>query len=107
MSKIGNRLREERTRLGMTQGSFAIAGGVQANAQGKYERGERSPNALYLVQLLTLGVDTFYVVTGSRTTPRLSDNQISEQNFLQRLSILSEREKKAVLNLMKCVTKER
>lgn len=40
MSKIGNRLREERTRLGMTQGSFAIAGGVQANAQGKYERGE-------------------------------------------------------------------
>ena len=47
MSGIGDRLREERERLRLSQGNFGEIGGVKANAQGKYESGERFPDAEY------------------------------------------------------------
>jgi transcriptional regulator with XRE-family HTH domain len=43
-------------------------GGVAANAQGKYESGERIPKADYLAALANVGVDVLYVLT-SRHTP--------------------------------------
>lgn len=107
MIEIGSRLREERARLGLTQGSFALAGGVLANAQGKYERGQRSPTAIYLSRLAGIGVDILYVVTGRRAVPQLSDERISELEFQGRFSKLSEQERKAVLKLMDCLTKKR
>jgi len=107
MKKIGLRLKQERQKLGMTQGALANIGGVQANAQGKYERGVRSPNAVYLAQLASLGVDVLYVVTGRRAAPHLSDSRISDLDFLEQLSMLSARERKAVIDLMSCLTKIR
>jgi transcriptional regulator with XRE-family HTH domain len=66
MIEIGRRLREERTRLELSQGDFARVGGVLSDAQGKYERGQRSPSALYLASLIEIGVDVLYVLTGDR-----------------------------------------
>ncbi|VCU67782.1 putative transcriptional regulator [Pseudomonas synxantha] len=43
MSGIGSRLRQERERLGLPQKVFGEIGGVEANAQGKYENGGRAP----------------------------------------------------------------
>ena len=48
MSGIGSRLRQERERLGLSQKVFGEIGGVEANAQGKYESGGRVPKADYL-----------------------------------------------------------
>lgn len=48
MSGIGSRLRQERERLGLSQRVFGEIGGVEANAQGNYERGGRAPRADYL-----------------------------------------------------------
>ena len=45
MSGIGLRLRQERERLGLSQKIFGEIGGVEANAQGKYENGDRAPKA--------------------------------------------------------------
>ena len=67
MTGIGPRLREERERLELTQKEFGVVGGVEPNAQGKYESGERSPRADYLAAVSTLGVDVLYVVLGNRT----------------------------------------
>ena len=64
MDGIGRRLREERVRLGYTQAAFAALGGVLVNAQGKYERGLRSPSALYLARLAEIDVDVIYILTG-------------------------------------------
>ncbi|MBJ2226814.1 MULTISPECIES: helix-turn-helix domain-containing protein [Pseudomonas] len=64
MDGIGKRLREERVRLNYTQAAFAAVGGVLVNAQGKYERGLRSPNALYLARLAEIDVDVMYVLIG-------------------------------------------
>ncbi|EIK67694.1 hypothetical protein PseBG33_2106 [Pseudomonas synxantha BG33R] len=43
MSGIGSRLRQERERLGLPHKVFGEIGGVEANAQGKYENGGRAP----------------------------------------------------------------
>ncbi|ALZ84724.1 MULTISPECIES: helix-turn-helix domain-containing protein [Pseudomonas] len=68
MSSIGSRLKEERERLGMSQGVFGEIGGVKTNAQVKYEKDERSPDALYLEALSRAGVDVSFVITGQRST---------------------------------------
>lgn len=67
MNGIGARLREERERLGLTQRVFGDIGGVEPNAQGKYESGERTPKADYLAAVATRGVDALYVLSGTRT----------------------------------------
>ena len=61
----GNRLREERTRIGMTIVAFAALGGVKKGSQILYEKGS-PPSADYLALIVHLGVDVLYVLTGRR-----------------------------------------
>ncbi|MFC0708847.1 helix-turn-helix domain-containing protein [Azorhizophilus paspali] len=63
---IGDRLKEERLRLGMNQTEFAAITGVTKNSQFNYEKGERSPDAAYLAAASAAGVDVLYVLTGNR-----------------------------------------
>lgn len=63
MSDIGTRLRQERKRLGLSQREMGQLGGVAANAQGKYESGERVPKADYLAAVANSGVDVLYILT--------------------------------------------
>lgn len=66
MSTIGERLREERERLGMSQTALGAIGGVLKQAQLKYEQGSRMPDAAYLAAVASQGVDVVYVLTGNR-----------------------------------------
>ncbi|RRV10730.1 XRE family transcriptional regulator [Pseudomonas sp. v388] len=77
MSDIGSRLRQERKRLGLSQREIGQLGGVAANAQGKYESGERVPKADYLAALASIGVDVLYVLTDRRTSTVAMDNLVS------------------------------
>ena len=72
---IGERLREERERLGFTQPAFGTIGGVQKLAQLKYEKGERFPGADYLAAVAKLGADVQYIVTGMRGPGGLSEDE--------------------------------
>ncbi|MDH1629301.1 helix-turn-helix domain-containing protein [Pseudomonas mosselii] len=63
---IGDRLKEERERLGLNQTEFSALAGASKNSQYNYEKGERSPDANYLAAAATQGVDVLYVVTGER-----------------------------------------
>ena len=83
MSGIGDRLREERERLGLSQGAFGEIGGVKANAQGNYEKGERSPDAEYLSAVGKAGVDVLYVVTGRRLPAALDALSSAELDLLR------------------------
>ena len=80
MSGIGSRLRQERERLGLSQKAFGEIGGVEPNAQGKYESGERAPKADYLSRVAERGADVLYILTGT-PTPTLLDNlsQVKEK----------------------------
>lgn len=66
-SAIGERLREERARLGYSQAAFSEAVGVSKTTQFNYESGGRSPDALYLHAAKRLGVDIDYVISGQRS----------------------------------------
>lgn len=67
MEDFGKRLKEERERLGFTQGKFAELCGVGRTAQFNYERGERHPGSLYLDAAEKLGVDLHYVFTATKS----------------------------------------
>ena len=64
LSTIGERLKEERVRLGKSQTELASAGGVGKTTQINYEKGARSPDAAYLAAVAAEGVDVLYVLTG-------------------------------------------
>lgn len=64
---IGERLKEERLRLGLSQTELGAAGGKGKTTQINYEKGAGSPDAEYLAAAAEKGVDVLYVVTGRRT----------------------------------------
>ena len=99
MTGIGPRLREERERLELTQREFGQVGGVEPNAQGKYENGERSPRADYLAAVSAIGVDILYVVLGHRTP--LAEQALSggEEQVLETYRTLPTSGQTALCNL--------
>lgn len=64
MDTLGGRLREERTRLGMSQEQFGALGGVRKQAQIKYEKGERKPDSAYFEGIAAAGADIGFILTG-------------------------------------------
>ncbi|MGH8416219.1 MAG: helix-turn-helix domain-containing protein [Pseudomonas sp.] len=71
MNGIGKRLKQERKRLKLTQSALGAIGGVEANAQGHYESGQRLPRADYLFRIAAAGVDIGRVVTGIDSSNRV------------------------------------
>jgi transcriptional regulator with XRE-family HTH domain len=63
---FGQRLKEERTRLGKNQAEFAQAGGVGRLSQIQYEGETTSPTTRYLSGIANIGVDLAYLVLGVR-----------------------------------------
>lgn len=81
---LGERLKEERLRLGLNQAELAAVGGVAKTSQFNYEKGERSPDAAYLAAVAVAGVDVLYVVTGTRTPAAASSLSDVENILVQR-----------------------
>lgn len=65
---LGDRLREERKRLNLTQEEFALRTGVKRTAQINYENETREPKISYLAALPPIGVNLPYVLFGTRET---------------------------------------
>ncbi|RCL28880.1 transcriptional regulator [Pseudomonas sp. AFG_SD02_1510_Pfu_092] len=101
MNGIGLRLREERERLGMTQRVFGDIGGVEPNAQGKYESGERTPRVDYLAALAARGVDAQYVLSGIRTPAPLDGLSTDESGLLAALRQLTLDDQAALWHLLR------
>lgn len=78
---IGNRLREERERLGFNQTDLATLGGASKNSQYNYEKGDRHPDSAYLAAVAEHGVDVLYVITGERL-PIESDSLSADEAAL-------------------------
>jgi len=100
MNGLGPRLREERERLGMTQRVFGDIGGVEPNAQGKYESGERTPRVDYLAALAARGVDALYVLSGVRTPAPLESLTPDETGLLGAFRRLSAADQAALWHLL-------
>lgn len=63
---FGERLREERKRLGLSQDEFAERAGIKRLAQLQYEKEVREPRTSYLAALGALGVSLSYVLFGEK-----------------------------------------
>ncbi|MEJ5865788.1 helix-turn-helix domain-containing protein [Pseudomonas farsensis] len=100
MTAFGPRLREERERLGMTQRAFGDVGGVEPNAQGKYESGERTPRMDYLAAVAARGVDALYVLTGKRTPAPLDSLSADEDQMIGAFRRLPAADQAAVWHLL-------
>ncbi|MBF0127681.1 MAG: helix-turn-helix transcriptional regulator [Magnetococcales bacterium] len=66
MSEKCNRIKEERSRLGLSQAAFGALGGVSRVAQESYEAGRRDVSTAYLAAIAAAGVDVMYILTGVR-----------------------------------------
>ena len=67
---FGDRLREERKRLGLNQDEFAERAGIKRLAQLQYEKEIREPRTSYLAALGAIGVSLGYVLFGKRPSDR-------------------------------------
>lgn len=73
MVSFGDRLRAERTRLGLSQTDFAALAGVTKKTQMLYEADERVPDANYLASIFKGSADVNFILTGQKTsTPESS-----------------------------------
>ncbi|WP_268799051.1 helix-turn-helix domain-containing protein [Pseudomonas huanghezhanensis] len=92
----GERLREERIRLALSQEDLAQVGNVTRNTQGSYERGGRNPDTAYLGAVAALGVDILYVVIGLRTPALLDGLSAPEDKLIQQYRSLSKDDQQSV-----------
>lgn len=66
MVSFCERLRAERTRLGLNQTDFAALADVTKKTQMLYEAGERVPDADYMAAIANAGADMYYIITGQK-----------------------------------------
>jgi len=64
---VPDRLREERSRLGLSQAALADACAVTRETWSRYESGKLAPGMEVLAALAGAGVDVLYILTGSRS----------------------------------------
>lgn len=99
MLNIGERLREERVRLGFNQADFAALAGVAKTSQFNYEKGERSPDAAYLAAVSTKGVDILYVVTGERRPQTAESINPDAAMFLKVYELVNEDDRQVLYRM--------
>ncbi|MGN8344368.1 helix-turn-helix domain-containing protein [Pseudomonas sp. SMV71] len=104
---IGDRLKEERERLGFNQTEFAAKAGASKNSQYNYEKGERSPDASYLAAVADQGVDVLYVVTGRRLSTDESQLSTDELEVVTHVRGLDDEDKVAVMRLLRAFAQKK
>ena len=72
---IGDRLKEERERLGFTQPAFAGLAETTKKSQIDYEKNLTQPKAGYFAAISKVGADIQYIVTGVRSVAALSADE--------------------------------
>jgi transcriptional regulator with XRE-family HTH domain len=74
-NNAGNRLREERLRLGLSQAAMSALSGIVTNSQIRYESMKRTPDINYMEAIDLLGADIHYIITGARGGRTLSPKE--------------------------------
>lgn len=99
-SGVGERLREERERLGQNQTDFGQAAGVSRGTQKAYELESSSPDLRYLSGLQSLGVDVSYVLTGLREAVEAGEVSEDEAGLLTRYRQLSDDDRRSTVRMV-------
>lgn len=80
----GERIKEERERLGYSQTAFAAIGDSSKGSQISWEKGTASPNVQVLAAWASVGADILYIVMGERSASTLKpDEQMLLEGYRQ------------------------
>jgi transcriptional regulator with XRE-family HTH domain len=96
--EIGERLLEERTRLGLTQQGLADAIAGSRLSVIHYESGRSSPSAETLSSMESFGIDVRYVLTGTRQVWSSVDRERFRMAFVEAQRQATERREKLTHN---------
>ena len=72
---FGDRLKEERNKIKLSQAAFGAIAGVSKKSQINYEKGERYPDLKYLQNIAELGCDVQYIITGISSSSLIANEQ--------------------------------
>ncbi|MBU1352119.1 MAG: helix-turn-helix domain-containing protein [Gammaproteobacteria bacterium] len=72
---IGERIRTERERLGLSQPAFAALGDASKNSQLSWEKEVAYPNARVLAAWAAVGADVAFILTGRTASNSLSSEE--------------------------------
>ncbi|MCM7507072.1 helix-turn-helix domain-containing protein [Enterobacter hormaechei] len=97
-TSTGERLKEERVRLGLSQAALGEIGGVRKQAQLNYEKGERNPDSAYLSAIAKFGADIQFIVTGIRSAESLSPDEKELINLFRQAPLAVKAAALAALN---------
>lgn len=86
---LGDRLREERKRLALSQTEFASRCSTSQKVQTSSETGKQLPGSAYLLAAASIGVDVGYVLTGVRTVRPPGMNHHELELFNQIVDLFS------------------
>ena len=75
------RLKDERSRLGLTQADIASKCGISREMWGKYERGIALAGSEVLFSLSELGVDIGFLFSGFRSVPLNNEETILLEDY--------------------------
>ncbi|GLH44491.1 transcriptional regulator [Pseudomonas atacamensis] len=101
--RVGERLREERERLGMSQTDFGVLLGVSRGTQKNYELGASSLDLRYVTALEEKGVDAAYVLTGRRSTPLGQLFTSTEEHLIMQFRSISDDDQKAIRRFLQAM----
>lgn len=87
---FGNRLREQRVKLGLSQSAFGQLAGVTKKTQMLYEADERAPDTNYMAAIAAAGVDAYYILTGVDEATRQARADHSRGTALARAKLREE-----------------
>ncbi len=84
MKKVGERLQEERQRLGLKQSDVMYKVNITQATLSRYEHGKRMPTLEACLGFYLVGYDLIYLLTGNRDNTSLSTDNLStdEQQWL-------------------------
>lgn len=91
---IGNRIKEERERLKLTQMELAVIVNAGKRTVSDWEASKTSPTALQLSALFHMDFDISYIITGHRL---IAIENIEEEILLKAYRELDQKSKKEVL----------
>ena len=101
--QVGERLREERERLGLNQTEFGGLLGVSRGTQKNYELGANSLDLRYVAALEECGVDAAYVLTGRRSTPLGQLITAEEEKVLKQYRSITPFDQEAIRRFLKAM----
>lgn len=93
MYTIGQRLAEERRRLGYNQTEFGELGGIKKGTVINWEKDLTSPTGTFLAEIAKIGADINYIITGQRTEKVLEPRETA---LIDNYRNSSEKDKKVI-----------